>query len=177
MAERLTRPQPGGEAPSGHAGRCFGAQRGLTRGAHWSSLLRMTQWKEGQLPYVADILMAAAGADQEMLSAETSTVRKILKELSGARVSPELDARVRGFDAKRFDLAAASKGLGALDADGRRALLALVSRVTESDDVHDLAESDFIVRVAGAIGAAPEEYAGLTVSLRPVTPPPVPKGH
>jgi hypothetical protein len=53
-------------------------------------------------------------------------------------------------------------------------LLALVARVTESDDVHDLAESDFIVRVAKAIGATPGEYQGLTVELLPSTPPPLP---
>lgn len=134
----------------------------------------MSQWTEAQLPHVADVLMAAAGADQEMLATETSAVRKILKELAGGRVTPELDARVRGFDAKRFDLAAAAKGLGGLDETLRRALLGLVARVTESDDVHDLAESDFIVRLAKAIGAAPAEYAGLTVELVASAPPPVP---
>ena len=50
-----------------------------------------------------------------------------------------------------------------------------VARVTESDDVHDLEESDFIVRVAKAIGASREEYAGLTITLEEsVKPPPLP---
>lgn len=134
----------------------------------------MSQWNEAQLPHLADILMAAAGADQETLATETSAVRKILKELQGAKVSPEIDARVRAFSPKGFDLAAASAGLGALDEASRRALLALVARVTESDDVHDLAESDFIVRLAKAVGATPGEYQGLTVELLPSTPPPLP---
>jgi uncharacterized tellurite resistance protein B-like protein len=134
----------------------------------------MSQWNEAQLPHLADILMAAAGADQETLATETSAVRKILKELQGTKVSSEIDARVRTFSPKGFDLAAAAAGLGKLDESARRALLALVSRVTESDDVHDLAESDFIVRVARAIGAAPGEYQGLTVALLPSTPPPLP---
>jgi uncharacterized tellurite resistance protein B-like protein len=134
----------------------------------------MSQWNEAQLPHLADILMAAAGADQETLATETSAVRKILKELQGAKVSSEIDARVRAFSPKGFDLAAAAAGLGKLDESSRRALLALVARVTESDDVHDLAESDFIVRVAKAIGATPGEYQGLTVELLPSTPPPLP---
>ena len=144
------------------------APSSLTDGA------RMAQWNEAQLPHIADILMAAAGADQETLATETSTVRKILKELQGAKVSSELDARVRAFSPRGFDLAAATAGLGALEAEARGALLGLVARVTESDDVHDLAESDFIVRLARAIGAAPGEYKGLTVELVPSTPPPVP---
>lgn len=134
----------------------------------------MTDWNEGQLAHIADLLMAAAGADEETLSAETSAVRKILKELSGGKVSAELDARVRGFDARRFDLAVTAEGIGSLDEAHRRALLALVSRVTESDEVHDLAESDFIVRVAKVLGAAPGEYQGLTVELLVPTPPPIP---
>jgi uncharacterized tellurite resistance protein B-like protein len=134
----------------------------------------MSQWNEAQLPHLADILMAAAGADQETLATETSVVRKILKELQGAKVSSEIDARVRAFSAKGFDLAMTSAALGKLDEPSRRALLALVSRVTESDEVHDLAESDFIVRVARAIGATPGEYQGLTVELLPSTPPPLP---
>ena len=134
----------------------------------------MSQWNEAQLPHLADILMAAAGADQETLATETSAVRKILKELQGAKVSSEIDARVRAFSPKGFDLAAATAGLGKLDEPSRRALLALVARVTESDDVHDLAESDFIVRLARAVGAAPGEYQGLTVELLPSAPPPLP---
>lgn len=136
----------------------------------------MTTWNEDQLPFLAELLMAAAGADQETLSTETSAVRKILKELSGGKVSADIDARVRGFTPRAFDLAATSAGLGSLDEAHRRALLALVSRVTESDEVHDLAESDFIVRVAKVIGAAPGEYAGLTVELIAPTPPPIPRG-
>ena len=75
----------------------------------------MSQWNEAQLPHLADILMAAAGADQETLATETSVVRKILKELQGAKVSSEIDARVRTFSPKGFDLAAAAAGLGKLD--------------------------------------------------------------
>lgn len=133
----------------------------------------MPQWTEDQLAHIADLLLAAAHADSETVSAETDAARSILAKLSGSSLSAALSARLDGFDAKSFDLGAAAKSLGALDAEHRKELLAMIAQITESDDVHDLDESEFIVRVARAIGASPADYKGLTIELTPSGPPPL----
>lgn len=134
----------------------------------------MSHWNNDQLLHIADILLAAAHADRETVREERSAVEAILKGLAGDPLSEALSDRLKGFDGGRFSLDAAAKGLGALDGAHRREVLALVSRVTESDDVHDLDESEFIMRLARAIGASKDDYAGLTVELTASAPPPVP---
>ncbi len=135
----------------------------------------MAKWTAEQLKHIADILMAAAHADGDVQKVEGSAVREVLKGLAGGALSKDLAARIDGFKLAAFDLAGAAAALKLGDAAARKDLLLLVARVTESDDVHDLEESDFIVRVANAIGAAREEYAGLTITLEEsVKPPPLP---
>lgn len=129
-------------------------------------------WNSDQLVLVADILIAAASADGVAQDVERGTVRAIVKEL-GAPTSM-LDKRIKGFDAASFDLKKTAASLNLKTSAERRELLQLVARVTESDDVHDLDESDFIVAVAKAIGATKDEYAGLTISLEESKPPPLP---
>lgn len=134
----------------------------------------MSHWNHESLERIADLLMAAASADSETHSAERGAVNEILATLAGGSLPASLEARARDFNPAGFDLAATAKALGPLDAARRKELLGLVSRVTESDDVHDLEESDFIVRLAKAIGASPDEYEGLTVELKPSKAPPAP---
>ncbi len=129
-----------------------------------------------QLNHVADVLMAAAYADGEVDKTEGKMVRDILAAFAGTAATPaSIEARIRAFDPATFDIAVAARALALTESTSRRALLLLVAKVTESDDVHDLRESDYIVRVARAIGAQPSDYAGLTVELMDATtPPPVP---
>ncbi len=137
----------------------------------------MSKWSKDQLQHLADVLLAAAAVDRETLLEERGAVRDILAELAGGGIDAQLEQRLQAFRASDFDLAAAAAGLDLRDATQRREALGFVSRVTESDDVHDLYESDFILRFAKAIGASPDEYAGLTVELTPSEPPPVPSGR
>lgn len=135
----------------------------------------MAKWTAEQLKHIADILMAAAHADGDVQKVEGSAVRDVVKGLAGGQIPRDLAARIDGFKLGAFELekAAAALNLGA--AADRKELLQLVARVTESDDVHDLEESDFIVRVARAIGASRDEYEGLTITLEEsVKPPPLP---
>lgn len=135
----------------------------------------MSHWNHEHLEHIADLLMAAASADNETHSAERGAINAILSTLAGGSLPASLEARARDFNPDGFDMASTAKALGPLDAEHRKELLGLVSKVTESDDVHDLDESDFIVRLAKAIGASPAEYEGLTVELTPSgRPPPSP---
>ncbi len=129
-------------------------------------------WNSDQLVLVADILMAAASADGVAQDVEHGAVRAIVKELGGQAAT--LEARIKGFKAASFDLNKTAAALNLKTPAQRKELLQLVARVTESDDVHDLDESDYIVAVARAIGASKEEYAGLTISLEENKPPPLP---
>lgn len=141
----------------------------------------MTSWTQAQIEHVADILNAAAHADGEAHLHEGRALREVVTELAGGTLSDALAARIQGFDPAKFDFKAAGAALELSTSEARKSLLGLVARVTESDDVHDLDESDFIVKVAQAIGADASEYEGLTVSLveakaepKVSKPPPVP---
>jgi uncharacterized tellurite resistance protein B-like protein len=131
-------------------------------------------WNSDQLTHIADILMAAAHADGDVQNVENSAAREILVGLAGAAM-PTLEARIKNFKTSTFDVAKAGAALKLTTSAQRRELLLLVARVTESDEVHDLEESDFIVGVARAIGASKEDYTGLTISLEESgKPPPLP---
>ena len=136
----------------------------------------MATFTPEQLNHVADILMAAALADGELEKSEGSMVRAIVAAFAGTAALPaSVEARIRAFDPKTFDLNGAARALALSDVNGRRALLQLVAKVTESDEVHDLSESNYIVKVARAIGATPDDYKGLTIALiDAAVPPPVP---
>ncbi len=128
------------------------------------------------LKHVADILMAAAYADGTYQRVEGGAVRQILAELSGQEVAPKaLLHRLDAFDPDSFELEPACAALALEGVEPRRELLQLVARVADADEVHDLDESAYIVQVARAIGASPEDYAGLTLELlASVAPPPIP---
>lgn len=131
-------------------------------------------WNSDQLAHLADILMAAAHSDGSVQNVEDRVVREIVAGLAGGK-SSALDERIKGFKASAFDLGKAAAALNIATSAQRRELLQLVAKVTESDDVHDLDESDFIVGVAKAIGASKDDYAGLTISLEESgKPPPLP---
>ncbi|MFO0647055.1 MAG: TerB family tellurite resistance protein [Polyangiales bacterium] len=131
-------------------------------------------WNSDQLAHIADILMAAAHSDGSVENVEDRVVREIIAGLAGGK-SPALDARIKSFKASAFDLDKAAAALKLTTSAQRKELLQLVAKVTESDDVHDLDESDFIVGVAKAIGASKDEYAGMTISLEESgKPPPLP---
>lgn len=118
-----------------------------------------------ELNTIAHILMGAAHADGSVDGDEADTILEIMGEMVGDREMPDLRPHLDAFDAASFDLSAAASSLHLAGSEDRRALLLLVSRVTDADDVHDLREDDYIREVAAAIGAAPEEYANLTVEL------------
>jgi uncharacterized tellurite resistance protein B-like protein len=130
---------------------------------------------------VADILMGAAFADGRFEGDEAQTVAAALLEALGEEELPkDLVVRMDKFDDAGFEVEKACAALRIGGAADRKALLALVARITECDDVHDLGETDYIVRVAKAIGAEREEYEKLVIEVisdAPArrTPPPVPK--
>ncbi len=131
-----------------------------------------------ELARIGSVLMGAASADGDVDGSEVSTIMEILGQLVGeAQVPVEIQVHLEAFDAATFDLDAVCKSLHLGTAEDRRALLALVAEVTDADDLHTCDEDEYILQVARAIGAAPEEYADLTMEftvISSVTPPALP---
>jgi len=132
-----------------------------------------------ELKVIGHILMGAASADGKVDGDEAETIMAIMAEMLGDRELPDLKPHLRAFSPASFDLSAAAKQLHLAGASDRRALLQLVARVTDADDVHDLREDDYIRAVATAIGAEASEYESLTVELTFISslePPALPAG-
>ena len=121
---------------------------------------------ENQLGAIADVLMAAAHADQHLDQRERDSVKGLLEKILGATAMPESVAkRIELFDVGDFDLKESVAELGETTKDQRRKLLELVAAVHEADDVIDLDEHEFLVKLAQALGAAEEEYTDLTLEV------------
>jgi len=142
--------------------------------------IRQGPMQQAQLESIADILMGAAHADGTLEGVESEAVRRILRELTEAEIPSDLGARLDSFDPASFDLQAAADKLEITEPEDRRWLFNLVSTVIESNESHDLDESDYIRTLGEALGAACSEYSDLTVEIISVTgkrkqPPPLPK--
>lgn len=124
------------------------------------------RWSIEELKKVGHILMGAALADGERHREEVATILRILAERLGKPLPDDLRQHVKSFDPKSFDLEATCAGLQLCTTDQRRDLLQLVARVTEADSVNDLEESDYIRHLASVVGAAREDYTGLTFEVQ-----------
>ncbi len=133
-----------------------------------------------ELKHIADILMGAAYADGVHQLAEAAAIRRVLAAEVGGAVPEAVSARLDAFDIGAFRLEDSCAKLEMGSSERRRRLLQLVAQVTESDEVHDFDETDYILQVARCIGAGREEYEGLTVDVGfegSDQPPPVPDDH
>jgi len=131
-----------------------------------------------QLKILSELLLGAAHADGDFDGHEAETIGDILRShVPDGELPPEVTRHLAHFDVESFDLSLACALLGVTSAEERRGVLRLVSEVTHADDVLDMAESEYIIQVAKALGARTEEYEDLTFELLPieVVPPPLPK--
>ncbi|MCA9672462.1 MAG: TerB family tellurite resistance protein [Myxococcales bacterium] len=134
-----------------------------------------------ELETIAELLMGAAYADGTLDGSEMKEVVKVLAELleTDPESLPEsVLTKLSVFEAEEFDIESACNGLTMAESQDRRGLLALLSKICDADDVHDLEEAHYIRRVADLIGASDEECKGLAmevVQVREVNePPPTP---
>lgn len=134
-----------------------------------------------ELETIAELLMGAAYADGTLDGSEMKEVVKLLAELleTDPETLPEsVLTKLSVFEAEDFDLDAACKSLALPESKDRRSLLALLSKISDADDIHDLEEGDYIRRVAELIGASEDECKGLAVEVVQVRaidePPPTP---
>ena len=113
---------------------------------------------------IADVLMAAAYADEHLDGRERDAVSELLARAMGADGLPvSLQQRLLQFERQSFDLQATAEALDLEGHDDVRHLLELVVAVHEADEIWDLAEDAYLRSLAEALGAPAELYEDLTI--------------
>ena len=114
---------------------------------------------------ICDLLMGAAYADQEFKDREREEVREMLADLSGAKLTPELESRITKFDPKAFDLEKTAAIFKSDTEDERRRLLFLVAAINDADEEVDFAEDDYLRKLAQALGLPASALEGMTIDV------------
>jgi uncharacterized tellurite resistance protein B-like protein len=114
---------------------------------------------------VCDLLLGAAHADKQFKDREREEVREMLADLTGTKLTDELEARIKNFDPKKFDLAAVAAEFKSDSEDDRRRLLFLVGAINEADEEIDMAEDDYLRALATALGLPESALNGMTVDV------------
>ncbi|MBU1238588.1 TerB family tellurite resistance protein [Myxococcota bacterium] len=115
---------------------------------------------------LADLLMGAAYADNNLENSEQAIVLKIMQEMTSQRMLPaSLMSHISAFNPKAFNLDKTLKAFGVKGGEEAKLLLGLLIRVTEADDVYDMDEGSYLMKVATAINAPKELTENLTMEL------------
>jgi uncharacterized tellurite resistance protein B-like protein len=133
------------------------------------------QLDDKQLEALCDLLMAAAHSDGEFDGLEAGEISDVLSEIIAADLPAVLSTRLSRFVAAEFVLADAVAPMMTLAKPDKLAVLGLVTRIIEADDVHDLAEADFLKAVAVALDCSVADVSAQTFSVEIISPPPLPK--
>ena len=109
--------------------------------------------------------MGAAYADKEFKDREREEVREMLADLSGSKLTPELEARIKGFDPKAFDLTKTAAAFKGDTEDERRRLLFLVAAINDADEEVDFAEDEYLRALAKALDLPASALVGMTIDV------------
>jgi uncharacterized tellurite resistance protein B-like protein len=135
---------------------------------------------------ICDLLLGAAYADNEFKDREREEVREMLADLSGAKLTTELEDRIAKFDPKQFDLATTAAAFKSDTEDERRRLLFLVAAINDADEEVDFAEDEYLRALAKALELPTSALEGMIIDVEVEElredfqkvrkgPPPVPK--
>ena len=114
----------------------------------------------------ADLLLGAAYADKRLEGREKETIRALLERVAGQSPLPEaLEARMKAFNPAKHDARGAAETLWFLSKEDKRTVVDLVAKVTEADGEIDLAEDDYLRKVALGLGMSDEEIAEFTIQI------------
>jgi uncharacterized tellurite resistance protein B-like protein len=119
-----------------------------------------------RLPLVADLLMDAAHADEQLQGEERAAVRRLLRELLGSDALPmDLDFRIAEFSPETFDLDVTAGAFVADPPAQKRHLLELCAAVHGADGELHFKEDEHLRRVAAALGVPEDQYRDLVVDV------------
>jgi uncharacterized tellurite resistance protein B-like protein len=114
---------------------------------------------------ICDLLMGAAYADKEFKDREREEVREMLADLSGTKLTPELEDRIKNFDTKGFDLTKTCAAFKSDTEDERRRLLFLVAAINDADEEIDFAEDEYLRSLATALDLPASALQGMTIDV------------
>ncbi|HVK88467.1 MAG TPA: TerB family tellurite resistance protein [Kofleriaceae bacterium] len=114
---------------------------------------------------LCDLLLGAAFADQEFKDREREEVQGMLEDLSGAKLTSELQDQIAKFDPKGFDLAATAKHFVDDSEEDRKRLLFLVAAINDADEEVDFAEDEYLRDLASALKLPNEALDGMTIDV------------
>jgi uncharacterized tellurite resistance protein B-like protein len=114
---------------------------------------------------ICDLLMGAAYADKELKDREREEVREMLADLSGSKLTTELEDRIKNFDPKAFDLDKTAAAFKSDTEDERRRLLFLVAAINDADEEVDFAEDEYLRSLAKALDLPASALAGMTIDV------------
>ena len=114
---------------------------------------------------ICDLLLGAAYADQEFKDREREEVREMLADLSGAKLTPELEDQIKKFDPKSFDLTKTCAAFKSDTEDERRKLLFLVAAINDADEEIDFAEDEYLRSLATALDLPASALQGMTIDV------------
>ena len=109
-------------------------------------------------------LLGAAYADGEFHKSENTEIRSLLVELAG-EMRVEVEACIASFEPNTFDISSVIGVFRDDPEEERRKLLVLVSKVIEADEETDLAENEYLRRLASALVLPDSALDGLIVDV------------
>jgi uncharacterized tellurite resistance protein B-like protein len=113
-----------------------------------------------------DLLLGAAYADKRLEGREIDTIRALLERVAGeSPLSPAIEARFRSFNPAKHDAQGAAATLWFLSNPDKRTVIDLIAKVTEADGEIDLAEDDYLRKVALGLGMSDAEIAEFTIQI------------
>lgn len=135
-----------------------------------------------ELQAIADVLLGASAADGQYDHSEIQVIVDALCELTGKEALPdEMVAHLKAFEPTDLDLEQTCERIDLEGAGRREALMRMVVKVAEADEIHDLDEEHYIMRLALIIGVDPGEFAAVELqevveegAAPPATPPATP---
>lgn len=114
---------------------------------------------------LCDLLLGAAYADKEFKDREREEVREMIADLSGSKLSAELEERIAKFDPKAFDLDKTAAAFASDTEDERRRLLFLVAAINDADEEVDFAEDEYLRALAKALALPASALEGMTIDV------------
>ncbi len=115
---------------------------------------------------ITNLLLGAAYADKRLEGREVDAIRRVLNKILGTTQLPAAQAeQMRAFNPAKFDVQAAGASLAGLSDAEKRKVLELVATINDSDDTLDLAESEYLAKVARAMGVPEDAFTDLTLQV------------
>lgn len=114
---------------------------------------------------LCDLLLGAAYADDDFKDRERDEVKEMLADLSGEKLTKELEDQIAKFDPKKFNVAATAENFHGDTEDDRKRVLFLVAAINEADDEIDFSEDEYLRGLAKALNLPDSALTGLTIDV------------